>query len=212
MVTQFESLLRDGLTHQAGRILECEVHLEALRLDWATQSVVFRGVSLMNPEGYTDREALRVETVTIRPQLLTLFARTPILERVRLDGVSAHLQYRTGAGTNLGALRDNARGWAEQQVAGEVAVWGRPVVVQEIAVAPVSMKVESLAPPTPAVPLELPAFTVTEPEERGAITAARGMQLALRGLLRQAGQVESVVGALRALLTSDQRPEPTTNP
>ena len=48
LFTRFEGLLRDGLTHQAGRILHGEVRMEDIRFDWANQAIVFKGVSLLN--------------------------------------------------------------------------------------------------------------------------------------------------------------------
>ncbi|MCF6284477.1 MAG: hypothetical protein L3K26_04745 [Candidatus Hydrogenedentes bacterium] len=200
LLTQFEEYLRDGLTHQAGRILQCEVHLEAVRLDWVEQALVFKGISIFNPESFTDREAVAIGSMTIKPDALTLFSRTPGIAQLALQDVQLHLQYKAGSGTNLGTLMDYARDWAEKQEAAEKTVWGRRLKLREIQSDEVAVKAEGLLPPTPVISLTMPPFSVEDPGGGAAITGAKAMHLVLRGLMREGRRVDGIVQPLKDLL------------
>jgi hypothetical protein len=200
LLTQFEGYLRDGLTHQAGRILQCEVHLEAVRLDWVEQALVFKGVSLFNPENFTDREAVGIGSMTIKPDALTLFSRTPGIAQIALQDVQVHLQYKAGTGTNLGALMGHAEDWAEKQEAAEKTVWGRRLKLREIQSGEVAVKAEGLIPPTPTVSLTVPPFSVEDPGGEVAITGAKAIHLMLRGLMHEVRRVDGIVQPLKELL------------
>jgi hypothetical protein len=200
LFTQFEELLRDGLTHQAGRILKCEVRLEGVRVDWTQQALVFKGFTLFNPEGFTDREALRIGTMTVKPEALSIFSKTPGVSRITVDDVRLHLQYKAGSGTNIGGLSEHARDWAEKQEVAEESVWGRRFKLKMIESAPIVVKIEGLIPPTPVVSLESPAFTVDAPGGGAAITGAKATQLLFRGMLGEIRRLDGVVDPLRGLL------------
>lgn len=205
LLTQFDGLLREGLARQAGRILQCDVHLEGVRLDWSARAFVLNGVSLMNPAGYTDREAIRVEAVRVKPELLTLFSRTPVVARVSLREPRVHLQYKAGTGTNIGVLRSHAKAWSEKQASGEESVWGRRVLLREIRSGEMNVRVEGLTPPTPSVPLTIAPFTVEDPGGGAAISGARAMQFVLRGMLQHIARLDTLVEPVKELLRSEGR-------
>lgn len=202
LLTQFEGALRSALTHQASRILQCDVHLESLRIDWSEQALLFKGVSLFNPTGFTDREAVRVGTLLVKPEPLTLFSRTPGVSRISLKDAEVHLQYKVGTGTNVGTLMDHARLWAEKQEAAEEPVWGRRVLLREIQAAEVAVKAEGLVPPTPTIPVTVPPFSVEDPGGEAAVSGAKAMHLMFRGFLRQLRQLDTVIQPLRELLVA----------
>lgn len=203
LLTQFEGTLRDLVTSRASRILGADVHLEGVRLDWARQGMVLKGVSVMNPEGFTDRTALRIESVSLEPDPLTLFSKTPRVKRVHAEGGVVHLQYKAGSGTNVGALMNQARAWAESQDADEKAVWGRRVKVHSIVSSNVDTRVESISPPTPAIPLAIEAFTLEDPGQGNPVSGARMVYLGLRGFLRQLSSLEGISATLRQALPGD---------
>ena len=118
LLTQFEGLLRQGITRQAGQILGSEVHLEGVRIDWSRQAIEFKGISVFNPEGFSDREAFRLESAWVYPQWLAIFSKTPVIDQVRIGEAQLQLQYDEAKGTNLGAMMERARDWADQQTRG----------------------------------------------------------------------------------------------
>jgi len=210
LLTQFEGLLRKGLTHQAGRVLECEIRLEGVRFDWLEQALVFKGVSLYNPAEFTDREAVRVGSLVVKLDPLTLFSKTPRIREIHLRETSAHLQYKIGAGTNLGVLMAHAGTWADRQDAGELPLWGRPIKIHAIRADAVDLKVEGLAPPTPTAPLPVAAYTVDAPGGGEAIPVARAVELLFRSLLHEARQLDTMAAPLKELLNPAAEPVAAT--
>lgn len=203
LVTQFEGVLRGGLTHQAGKILGAEVRLEAVRLDWAEQALVFKGVTIFNPEGFTDRDALRVASLVVRPDPMSIFARTPAVRQVSLEGAEVHLQYKADNGSNLGAMLDHARAWTESQADGEKRVWGRHVNVRELRSDPVKLQVERIEPAAAPVSRTLEAFTIADPGGDEAVSGARVIHLVLKGLMKQLTAAQGLSAPVRELLLGE---------
>lgn len=208
LLTQFENYLRDGLTYQAGRVLQCEVHMEGVRLDWSKQALIFKGITLLNPEAFTDREAIRIGAMLIQPDPMTIFSKTPGVARIALRDVQVHLQYKLGTGSNIGALADHARVWSEMQDAEERPVWGRRLKLHNIQSDSVSVTAEGLVPPTPTIALTAAPFTIESPEGDASISGARIMYLLLRGLTYEIRQVDGIVPALKNLLPGPAVSEP----
>ena len=202
LLTQFEGLLREGLTHQASQILKAEVRLEAVRIDWAEQALVFMGVAIFNPEGFTDRDALRIESLWVRPDLLTIFAKAPAVREIALQSAEIHLQYKQG-GTNLGAMMAHARQWSEGQAGGDKRVWGRPMQVARLRSDPVALQARSIDPPAPETTLTVEGFSVDDPAGGDAVSGARVMHLILKHMMRRLVSVEGLTGPVQELLLGE---------
>lgn len=203
LITRFEGLLREGLTHQASQILNAEVHLEAVRIDWTEQALVFKGVSVFNPEGFTDREAIRIDALQVRPDLLTVFSKTPALREIVLHAAEVHLQYKPDAGTNLGAMMEQARQWSDQQVDGEKRVWGRPMSVAQMRSDTVALRVRSVEPASPELPLTLDAFAVDDPGKGQAVTGAGIIHLVIQNLMHRLTSLDGLSGPVQELLAGE---------
>jgi len=203
LMTQFEGLLRDGLTHQATQILKADVHLEAVRIDWAEQALVFKGVSIFNPAGYTDREAVRIDTLWVRPDLRTIFAKTPTIREISLQAAEVRLQYKSGTGTNLGAMMEQARQWSDEQAEGEKWVWGRPMRVALMRSDPVNLSVRSIEPPSADTPLAFDGFSVEDPGGGAAVSGARVIHLVLKNLMRRLATLDGLAGPVQELLLGE---------
>lgn len=201
LITRFEGVLRSGLTHQAGQILQAEVRLEAVRLDWAEQALLFKGVSVYNPGGFTDREALRIETLRVRPNLLTVFARTPEIQDISLGAASLHLQHQRGSGTNLGAMLEHARAWTGQQEDGERRIWGRRMKVAALRAGPASLNVRPVDGPEQNLALD--AFAEPEPAGDEMVTGARVMHLILHALIRKLAAAETLPASVREVVMEE---------
>jgi hypothetical protein len=192
LLTQFEGLLRTGITRQAGQILQGEVHLEAVRIDWSRQALEFRGISVFNPKGFIDREALRIGSAWVRPQWLAIFSRTPVIDQVVIREARIQLQYDEGLGTNLGAMMAHAQAWSDQQDRGEAWVLGRPVTIREIVCDPVS--------------LTMNAFTTANPAGEEAVSGARAIHLVLQGMAKQLGAIDGVVNFVKETVALEASP------
>lgn len=208
LLTQFEGVLRSGITRQAGQILRGEVHLEGVRIDWSHQALEFRGISVFNPEGFSDREAMAIESAWVRPQWLTIFAKTPVIDQVSIHGARIQLQYDEGRGTNLGAMMTHARDWADQQTRGEEWVLGRPVKIREITCDTAQIEAESVTPPQPPVSLTMNPFTVANPSGEEAVSGARGIQLVLQSVAKQLGSLDGLFSFVRETVTVEANPTP----
>ncbi len=206
LFTRFEGLLRDGLTHQAGRILHGEVRLEDVRFDWANQTIVFKGVSLLNPEGFTDREALRIGFMRVTPEPLTLFSRTPGVAKISLEDIQLHLQYHTDGGTNLGTFLKYAGDWADKQERSEETVWGRPIRLNAIQTDDTAVDVEALTPAAKTYTQAVPAYTMESPGGEEAITGARTLHFMLQGFLDSLRQVDGLAPELKSVLEREHGP------
>lgn len=203
LLTQFEGALREGLTRKASQILKADVHLEAVRIDWSAQALDFKGVSVFNPEGFTDREAMRIESLQVRPQWTTVFSKTPVIREVALQGTRVHLQYKLGAATNLGAMMAHARHWTALQAEGERWVLGRPMTVAEIQSAPVALVHASMDPPVLEGTVTVEAFRVADPGNGEAVTGARVIHLVLKSLMKQFTLTNGLSDGLRELLIGE---------
>lgn len=214
LLTQCEGLLRQGITRQAGQILTGEVHLEGVRFDWSHQAMEFQGISVFNPEGFSDREALRIESVWVYPEWLAIFSRRPVIDQIRIRQARIQLQYDEAKGTNLGAMMERARIWADQQTRGEAWVLGRPVNIRKIICEPVEIKVESVSPPQPPIGLSMNAFTVEKPAGDEAVSGARAIHLVLQGMARQLGSLDGLFSFVRETVAAEASPptEPVTSP
>lgn len=208
LLTQFEGVLRSGITRQAGQILQGDVHLEAVRIDWSHQAVEFRGISVFNPEGFSDREAMSIESAWVRPQWLSIFARSPVIDQVSIHGAQIKLQYDQSRGTNLGAMVAHARDWADQQKRGEEWVLGRPVKIHEIACDTVQIEAESVTPPQPPVSLTMSPFTVANPSGEESVSGARAIQLVLQSMARQLGSLDGLFNFVRETVAVEANPAP----
>lgn len=210
LLTQFEGALRDGLTRKAGQILHADVHLEGVRFDWLEQALVFKGVSVFNPEGFTDREAIRIESLQVRPQLLTIFSRTPVMKEVSLHGAEVHLQYKAEGGTNLGAMMapmDAGGAAPERTVQGILlqpldALWnlGRPLKVDVLRSDQVAFHVRDAGAETPELSLVVDAFSVSEPELAEAVSGTRIIQQTLTSLMKHASAANGMPAPVREKL------------
>ncbi len=208
LLTQFEGLLRQGITRQAGQILGSEVHLEGVRIDWSRQAIEFHGISVFNPEGFTDREALRVESAWVYPQWLAIFSKTPVIDQVLIREAKIQLQYDETKGTNLGTMMERARDWADQQTRGEAWVLGRPVNIRKIICEPAEIKAESVSPPQPPITLTMSAFTVENPAGEEAVSGARAIHLVLQGMARQLGSLDGLSSFVRETVSAEASPPP----
>ncbi len=206
LFTRFEGALQSGLTHQAGKILKCEVHLEGIRVDWTARSVVFKGLSLFNPEGFTDREAIRVGTMTVKVEPLTLFSKSPVLQQITLNDMRMHLQYTGENKSNLGALLTQARDYATSQDSGEVAIWGRRLKFNTIHLGASALATEGIEPAVAVATLETLPLTTENPNPDEVLTVARTFERILMDVVRQVQQTAGVSDALRIML------EPTPVP
>lgn len=208
LLTQFEGLLRQGITRQAGQILGAEVHLEGVRIDWSRQAVEFKGVSVLNPEGFSDREAFRLESAWVYPQWLAIFSKTPVIDQVRIGEARHQLQYDEKKGTNLGAMMERARNWADQQTRGEAWVLGRPVKIRKIVCDAAQITAESVSPPQPPIALTMSAFTVENPAGEEAVSGARAIHLVLQGMARQLGSLDGLFSFVRETVSAEASPPP----
>lgn len=208
LLTQFEGVLRSGITRQAGQILRADVHLEAVKIDWSRQALEFRGISVFNPEGFSDREALRIDSAWVRPQWLAIFARSPVIGQVVIRGARIQLQYDEGRGTNLGAMMAHARAWADQQNRGEEWILGRPVTIREIICDPVQIEAESVTPPQPPIALTMSAFTVANPAGEEAVSGARAIHLVLQSMATQLGSLDGLFTFVRETVALEASPAP----
>ena len=206
LLTQFEGLLRTGITRQAGQILQGEVHLEAIRIDWSRQALEFRGISVFNPKEFIDREALHIGSAWVCPQWLAIFSRKPVVDQVVIREARIQLQYNEGQGTNLGAMMAHAQAFADEQKRGEEWVLGRPVTIREIVCDPVELKVESMAPPQPPVSLTMNAFTIANPAGEEAVSGARAIHLVLQGMAKQLGAIDGVVNFVKETVALEASP------
>jgi hypothetical protein len=203
LLTRFEGVLRDGLTHQAGQILKADVHLEAVRVDWAEQALVFKGVTVFNPEGFSDREVLKIESVWVRPSLLTVFSKTPEIREIALENAAVQLQYKPGSGTNLGAMMAHARAWGDEQAEGARWTLGRPMAIRMLRSNPVPLGVRSVDSTGPEASLSVDAFSLTDPAGDTPVSGARVIHLILRSLMKRVTQVESLEEPARELLLGE---------
>jgi hypothetical protein len=208
LLTQFEGLLRTGITRQAGQILQAQVHLETVRIDWSRQALEFRGISVFNPKGFVDRESLHIGSAWVRPQCLTIFSRTPIVDQVVIREARIQLQYDEGMGTNIGAMMAHAQAWTEQQERGEEWVLGRPVNIREIVCDPVELKVESIDPPQPPVSLTMNAFSIANPAGEEAVSGAHAIHLVLQSMAKQLGAIDGVVNFVKETVALEASPSP----
>jgi len=203
LLTRYEGVLRDGLAKRAGAILQADIHLEAVRFDWARQALVFKGVSIFNPEGFSDREAMRVEAMRVYPNWMTIFSKEPELSRIYLEQPELHLQYKAGTGTNLGAMMEHARHWGELQAEGDKRVWGRPLHLRELQSDPLKLHVKCTLPPTPEVSLAVDAFTVKNPGGDEAVSGARVMHVVLKTVMKRLASINTIVQPVRELLLGE---------
>lgn len=204
LFTRFEGLLRDGLTHQAGRILHGEVRMEDMRFDWANQAIVFKGVSLLNPEGFTDREALRIGFLRVTPEPLTLFSRTPGVANIVVEDIQLHLQYHTDGKSNLGVFRTYADEWADRQETSGETVWGRPMRVERIQTESADVEVESLTPPAAPYTQTVAAHALESPGGEEAITGARTIHVLLQSFLDALRGTEGLPAELKSVLDQEE--------
>lgn len=204
LFTRFEGILRDGLTHQAGRILHGEVRMEDIRFDWANRAIVFKGVSLLNPEGFTDREALRIGYLRVTPEPLTLFSRTPGVAKIVVEDIQLHLQYHADGKTNLGVFRTYADEWAIRQETSDETVWGRPIRLDRIETESTAVGIESLTPPADPYTQTVAAHALESPGGEEAITGARTIHLMLQGFIDALRETEGVPRELKSVLEEEQ--------
>ena len=200
LLTRFEGVLRDGLTYQAGRILQSEVRLESARFDWSERAFVLKGVTVFNPEGFTDRDAIRIEAFTVKPDPLTLFSKNPTIAHVGLRGTEVHLQISAEQQNNLGTLVRHVDGWVAKQEAGHKTTWGRQVRLREIRGGAVNGHVEKLLPPTSTVPLEVAPFNVSVGDGEHVSSGAGILLKTLNTLAEEIRQVDGLDAVLKDTL------------
>lgn len=211
LLTQFDGLLRSGITRQASQILGSEVHLELIRIDWPRQSIEFRGISVFNPQGFSDREVLSIESAWIRPQWLSVFSKVPIVDQIHIRKARIQLQHDETRGTNLGAMMAHARDWADEQSRGEAWILGRPVKIREIVCDPAEIVVESVSPPEPPITLNMNTFTVTNPTGEEAISGARAIHLVLQSMAKQLGSLDGLMSFVKETVDLEANPPAPAN-
>lgn len=210
LLTQCEGVLRAGITRQARQVLQAEVRLERVRLDWSLRALEFRGVSVHNPEGFTDREAIWVESIRVRPDFLTLFARAPVMRQVTLQGGRIQLQHSPERGTNLGAITASAAAWADQQNRGETLVLGRRMRFQELVCETVEIQTrDGDNAGQPPISVTLPGFALPLPESEGGMSGAQAIHAMLQAV---AGQITGLSGLSAFVAESSALVEPPLAP
>ncbi len=133
-----------------GQSLGATVTLESFRIVPSKLGIEICGLAIANPEGFEPETAVRVGRVLIQPHLATLFSGTAHIRRIKLEEAEVRLRVKTGLGTNLGHLRDQAQRVAEANKDGKV-------FVDRVDVAALIVR-----PPDAPAPIVLPAFEIKQ--------------------------------------------------
>ena len=183
--SRLEGRLRPRLESRLGHIMGTDVEIAALRIAPARRGIELSDVTVLNPPSFKLSPALECKKITVRPVFQSLFSSAPTIEEILLDGMTIHLRYELGEGTNLGHMARQAATLAEQPATGW-SMMRRPVRVNAVRCSGADMKIRSNV--TPGVPLSLriEAFELKDVGEGRPVSAAKLTSIILKSILMEA--------------------------
>ncbi len=200
--SRVEGFLRPGLESRLGHIMGTDVEIAALRIVPARRGIELRDVTVLNPPSFKLGPALECEKIVVRPVFQSLLSSAPALEEILLDGMTIHLRYELGEGTNLGHLARQAAGHADQPATGWSMI-RRPLRVNTVRCSGADMKIRSNV--TPGIPLSLriEAFELKNVGEGKPVSAARLTSIILKSIMMEAVTLKGLFRPLVDLIRDE---------
>lgn len=182
--SRLESLLRPRLESRLGHIMGTDIEIAALRIAPARRGIELSNVIVLNPPSFKLGPAIECEKIIIRPAWQSLFSPTLTLDEIFLDGMTIHLRYELGEGTNIGHMVQQAANVAEQPASGW-SIMRRPLRVNAVRSAGADLKIRSNVAPGVPLSLRIETFELKDAGEGKPVSAAKLTSIILRSILME---------------------------
>lgn len=107
VATEGEETLRAGIEREAPKIVGAPVGLASLSLSPFSGGASIEDLTIGNPGGYSEAQALSLGGVTVSLQPMSLFSDLIVIDRIAIDRPIIRIEPGAGGATNLQALQRN---------------------------------------------------------------------------------------------------------
>ncbi len=182
---RLDSIVAGAIERYGSRLTGTEVTVERVDIALRQGRITIDGLRVANPEGFSDRDALDLDRLTVQIDPESLREQPYVLERIEIAGVGALYEVDAEGRRNLDVIRGNL----EQAGGGDEAGEAPPrLLVRHLSLAGGEVQVDAEAVGLGSRTVELPSFTMSDlgaPD--GAPADAIGKQVLTR-LVRQAAE------------------------
>jgi hypothetical protein len=101
-----DSIVKSNIESAGSELLQTDLTIDKVSLSLFQRHGSINGIHIENPDGFESGDALRIHSVDIRMNPLSLFTGTVEIEELEIQNLEIFFQLRT-TGSNLGRLRSN---------------------------------------------------------------------------------------------------------
>lgn len=131
--------VKNGTQNVASKILGAPIKLDDISVSLLTGEITLRGVTVGNPEGYSDQSAMSYDRAVIEVDTFSLFSDVVKVNRVTVTNPAIHLEIAENGTTNFNVLQQRAAQVAS--LAGSTS--DKRIRINEIAIADPALTVSS---------------------------------------------------------------------
>lgn len=101
-----DKMVQSSLESTTAEVLNTTVEVEDVSISLLNASGTIRGFTIHNPEGFTDKPAVRLQDISIKIKTFSLLSDTVIVEKIRVQKPELFYEQKT-TGNNINALIEN---------------------------------------------------------------------------------------------------------
>jgi uncharacterized protein involved in outer membrane biogenesis len=122
LVTSLDAIVKRRIEQEGARLTGSVVAVDGVDIDLAAGAGRIRGLRIANPEGFSDADAIQLETIRLAIDLTSLGSHPLRIESIEVGEVDVRLEIDARGRSNIDVLRRHAReAGAEASTPGESA-------------------------------------------------------------------------------------------
>lgn len=203
LATQLTRSTRSAIERGLSAIYLTEVRVENVTITLSQSAMDVDGVTIFNPEPFTEGPAIEVDHVHVEFVPSTLLSRTTVLRSVTLRDATVHLRLEAGRGTNLSQLDANATRLLGGSSSGAPVTARRKFVIQQFQSESARVEFSSNVLPVSSVGFDVQPFTMNELSSTEPVSAIDVCVLFVRNVLHEGISLRGVLGPVADRLRAE---------
>ena len=207
----FGGFAKSGMEDLLTRAFGAPTTVQGLSISPLDQNIELRGVSVENPEHFSEGSALTFDRVLVNYDWKTLLSKEPTIPKISVSGADVNVRHELGRGLNMNALQEAATksltALGLQQPGQTAEPSDEPLIrLEELEVTDSTMHVTSNILPEQNVEIPLEPFTVSNTTDGRAEQAGQVGAKFLQALMKQAASVDSLIQPVKDLFAPSEKP------
>ena len=106
--SRLDSVAKTGVERALSYVYGTNVTVDTIAIAPLRRTIEAHELTIWNPPPFKEKPAIRFKRIQLRFDLQTLFAESPTIEQIDIEGAHVYLHYKVGEGTNLAKMGEHA--------------------------------------------------------------------------------------------------------